>query len=554
MSENIRLYIEDWLYTSGVVGIYNILKYSKDEVIVKDNYVEFNKNCLVGFEDKYFNYFIDKYKDVISINKIISFEEFLIKHRESNFENFDENSLEFLDKSIREVFKKYLKSNSYKAAYDLIEIDVNILDLEKELKGLKLKKKENIEDIISEVKNQFDILEKIIDYFKSDSAIKYIGAKNAMYTVIKNGWNGVCFLNPQTKEKDMYLDYRNYFINPVAEYIDDNKEKYKYSCFACDGAMKNLSNDLSFVNATGFDVNKKSSHVWDFQNDVAICPICKLVYSCVPAGINYVYDKGIYVNENTRMEKAININEKIYFELYKNNENNKRLTYKALVESINKEFNNKLKYELSDVQVVRYENEKYKFNMLSKNTLALIKKSESELSFLSNKGFKEINTYFNIYELVVERLLNGQNMFTLIQKLMYYKISQPKDSFYRANDIIKILKINKRFLEEVGAMEYKEKDIIKFGNAAGYYLREKYRAKGSVDKLSGISYKLLNALKTNNKNAFMDTVLNCYLYTKGQVPNIFLDVLKSDEEFKTIGYAFVAGLIEGENKEGTDNK
>ena len=172
--------------------------------------------------------------------------------------------------------------------------------------------------------------------------------------------------------------------------------------------------------------------------------------------------------------------------------------------------------------------------------------AKKELNFLLNKGFKEINTYFNIYELVVERLLNGQNMFTLIQKLMHYKVSKTKDSFYSTSDIVEILKINKRFLEEVGVMEYTEKDIIKFGNAAGYYLRERYRAKGSVDKLSGISYKLLNALKTNNKNAFMDTVLNCYLYTKGQVPNIFLDVLKSDEEFKTIGYAFVAGLIEGE--------
>lgn len=103
-------------------------------------------------------------------------------------------------------------------------------------------------------------------------------------------------------------------------------------------------------------------------------------------------------------------------------------------------------------------------------------------------------------------------------------------------------------------MENQDKDIVKRGNAAGYYLREKYRNKGAIDKLGGISYKLLNALKTNNSNSFMDTVLNCYLYAKEQVPKIILDTLKTEEEFKTIGYAFVAGLIEGKKDENGGNK
>lgn len=378
-----------------------------------------------------------------------------------------------------------------------------------------------------------------------------------MYTVIKNGWDGVCFLNPKTEEKDMYIDYREYFIKPTIEYVDLDKSKFKYNCFSCNGKMKSLDNSLSFLNSIGFDVNKKSSHVWDFQNDIAICPICKLIYSCVPAGISYLYDKGIYINDNSSMRDAININNKIYMEIYKDNNEDKKLTYKALVESVNEEYNDKIKYELADIQLVRYENEKYRFNILSRRSLEVIKDSEDDLNKLINCGFKEINTYFNVYELVIDRLLNSQNMFTLIQKMLHYKLSQPKDSHYNAFHVIRILRINTRFLKGVGCMKETDKDIVKKGNISGYYLREKYRSKGAVDKLGGISYRLLNSLKTNNKDSFMDTLLNCYLYAKLPVPEVFLDTLRSEEDFKTIGYAFVAGLIEGKKEDengGKDNE
>lgn len=552
--ENIKLYLEDWLYNAGVVGFYNILENAGDEIILKEDYLEFKPNVLENFEEKYFNYFIEKYESIISLNKILDFEEFILKHEENDFKDFDKKELEKLDKYIRETVKKQIKSNSYKAAYKLINNNKNILDLEKELKGIKLKKKEEIVDILPEINKRFELLKEIFEYLKEDESKKYIGGKNIMYTIIKNGWNGVCFLNPQTKEKNMYIDYLNYFINPTIEYIKTDKSKFKYNCFLCNEPLANLDDTLGFLNEIGFDVSRKSSHVWDFQNDVSICPICKIIYSCIPAGITYLYDKGIFVNDNNNMKSIININNKIYMEIYKNKEESKKLTYKALVKAVNKEDNNKSKYELADIQVVRYENESYKFNILSKQSLNMMKNSEKNLNRLINTGFKEINTYFNIYELVVERILNGQNMFTLIQKLLYYKLSQPKDSYYNCYHILEILKINAKFLQEVGVMENQDKDIVKRGNAAGYYLREKYRNKGAIDKLGGISYKLLNALKTNNSNSFMDTVLNCYLYAKEQVPKIILDTLKTEEEFKTIGYAFVAGLIEGKKDENGGNK
>lgn len=552
MTEKIRIYLSDWQYNAGVVGLYNILNHAGDEVIINQNYMEIEPGCLEGFESKYFNYLIDKYWEIISINKIISFEKIISHNKDNDFEDLNEDNLEIINNYIEDV-KKYIKSNSYKAAYPLIDSTVDPLILEKHLKKIKLKKKQDIQDIIPEVKAIFNTLEEIIEFMKLEDSRKYIGAMNVIYTIINKAWDRVCFLNRQTKEKDMYIDYNNYFVVPTIDYIEKDKSKFKYVCFSCDREMENFNNDLSFLVNTGFDVSRKSSHVWEFNNDVAVCPICKLVYSCVPAGITYIIGSGIYINDNSSMKNAININKKIYKEIYRENDTDKKLTYRALVEAINEEYIDRIKYELADIQLVRYENGKYRFNILSRKALKIIKDSKEELDRLINCGFREINTYFNIYELVMDRLLNSSNMFTLIQKLLYYKLSTPKNCYFNTLNVLNILKINMNFMKEVGYMKEVEKDVVKLGNISGYYLRERYRSKGTIDKLNGISYRFLNALKTNNTASFMDTLLNCYLYANLPVPEVFLDALRNEELFKTIGYAFVAGLIEGKKDENQKN-
>lgn len=545
MKDKIRLEMSDWLYNSGLVGLYNVLKETGDDILARENYIEFSSSLLNDFEEKYFNYFINKYEENLSWYKIISYEGLIEHYEENDFRDFNEDSLKNLNNYITDIAKYYLKSNSYKAAYNLIDSDIDILSLEKKLSSIRMKKNEGIEDIIPQVKDTFKILKTIINYCKSEGGKRYLAGKNAIYTIIKNAWDGICFLNPQTKEKDMYIDYKNYFVSPIEKYLNLDKSKFKYNCFVCDREMKDLKNDLSFLKETGFDVSRKSSHVWDFNNDVAICPICKLVYSCTPAGITYAFNNGLYINDNSSMKSAISINNKVKNEILKEHEIKSSLTYRALVNSINEQFNDKVKYELADIQVVRFEDEKYRFNILSRKSLQVINDSRDDLNKLIKCGFKEVNTYFNIYDLVIDSLLNNQNLFILIHKLLVYKLSIPKNCRFATSHVVRMLNINFRFLEGVGYMENLGKDIIKYGNKSGYFLRLDYKGKKAENKLNGIAYRLLNALKTNNKDMFMDTILNCYLYVQKEVPLIFLDALRDDLAFKTIGYAFVTGLIEG---------
>ena len=177
------------------------------------------------------------------------------------------------------------------------------------------------------------MLDKVIEYCSSENGRKYIGAKNVIYSIINNGWNGVSFLNPQTKEKDIYMDYKKYFVDEAIAYLKEDKKKYKFRCFTCGAPIKNLNNDMSFINQSGFDVSRKPSHIWDFQNDIAICSVCKLVYSCLPAGFVYVGNSGLYINANLNMEynKTINSNVKNSVLTEGEKELSSRKIYRALL-------------------------------------------------------------------------------------------------------------------------------------------------------------------------------------------------------------------------------
>ena len=554
MSE-IVIELGTWQYNAGIAGLCNILEKNGIEINIHEDKLIFNseeelKKALENFEEKYFNYLIEKYEKTLSWYKIVSYKEEL-QDIKNNFEILDEKKFQELDKYIKEILKYYIKSASYKAAYELIDGNIDPLQLEKELKPVSIKKNEKISDKKEDILKMIDKALILIEYCEKGK--EYLAGKNVIYTLIKNAWNGVCFLNPQTKEKNFYKDFKNYFVDTALSYLDEDKSKYKYECFVCDSKIKNFDNDFSFLNETGFDTARKPSHAWNFLNNAGMCPLCRLIYSCIPAGFSYVYGNGIFINSNQSLTELLRVNRLVYEKIYNHNtknEGNSSLTYRALAEALKDEKEENLKYELADIQMVRYENEKYYFNILSKNIIKIIKNSKNDLDFLTKAWYREINTDFRIYEEVMKRLLNNQNLFTLIYKLLFYKVSREKDCHFTANHVMNILNINYRILEGVGLMENKEK-FNREAKAAGFYLREKYINKKAEHKIPGLCYRILNGIKTNNRKVVMDTIFNMYLYVESPVSNVIAKMLDDDKSLEQFGYGFTAGFLSGKQNENS---
>ena len=163
MDEKIKIQLSDWQFNAGIVGFCNILEHAGDEIEKGNQHIEVKLQSLEKFAEKYFNYFIDKYNKHTPWYRIVSYKSVIESHRNNNFENFDEKSLECLNGYIK-IAKDYLKRNNYKKVYPFIEHDADILKLEKELRPINLRKKDSIEDRLEDIKQTYKIIDNIINY------------------------------------------------------------------------------------------------------------------------------------------------------------------------------------------------------------------------------------------------------------------------------------------------------------------------------------------------------------------------------------------------------
>lgn len=541
----IRLELSDWLYNAGVVGVVNILEHSDVTVTKKANYVEFDEGKLEHFEEMYFKYFIDEYEKFTSWYKIVSFEDFIDNF---NFETLNEKGINQINDYI-EYSKKKLTSNSYKNGYGNIENkSLDLIVEEKKLKKIKLGKKQTPTEAIEQIKEQFETLKAIIDYLKLKEVKRVIVAKNIIYDVIQNFWEGVSFLHKSKNTEDVYGEYKNYFISPALDYLEKDKEKYKFQCFSCNnkiqGLSKNSSYELTWISKMGVDSARKSSHFWNMSSDAYVCPICNLVYSCIPAGFTVLRGKGLFINENSSMSRIVGVNTTNLDHTTKMEDLENEI-YFNILGILDLHNTGQSEKEIENIQVVKFDvqNDRrpYTFNILSKEMLDIMKNSRNRLKPLIKVNVKLSKDYYlNLYKEVIKRLYDGRNQFDFINTLMSLRLQNEfKDFGY----IDMILKINHDFLQRRGGkrkMAYYF-DIEK-AKESGAKLRKAYINKGSENKLGGIIYRLLNALRIKDTAKFMDTLISSHLYIGETISNTFVSALGSIETFQTIGYAFLLGL------------
>ena len=266
----------------------------------------------------------------------------------------------------------------------------------------------------------------------------------------------------------------------------------------------------------------------------------------MPAGFTYAYQEGMFINANTEAKMLLDTNQLLQRNVLNpvgESTLNETSPYVALLQGIQEQQNKSTKYELAEIQVVRYEKETYRFSLLSKTTLRILNDSKKQLDFLIKTSFREVNTSFSLYKLVMQRLFNNENLFTLIHKTLVYKLSNVSNLYYQSFHIDQMLVINTHFLRGIGRMENISTKQVSYARYFGEQFKELYIKKSHARKINGISYRLLNALKTNNHDLFMDVLLNCCSYLEVEVPQVFLKSFEGDEEFKTLGYSFVSGMI-----------
>ena len=538
----IKIESGDWLKNASIVGIIKVLKNkrkSNENIEIASNYIQFDSSMLEDFEEAYFETIFEEYGKKGSWNRLVGYIDTIeiLKKEEFTFEN-----IEKLNKIIKEA-KEIIKSSSYKSAYILIEDGKWIESKESELKKINCKKKDNPEDFKDSVLIQLNLMVDIINWFNRKDVKRVILAKNVMYDYIQPFWNNISILLSNNSNKDMYKLYKNDFIDSTINYINSDTELYKNNCFTCDKKIKTLNKpnafDLTWLVKTGVDMRRKSSHFWNMNGDAYICPVCNLLYSCLPIGFKTINNKGIFINFNHNINvlcqaNITKMNEEITFSQLEN------LSYYNVIDSMDHMYTKNIENEFENIQVVKIDGNNslrpYSFSILSPNIMKVLYYNKKNLEYLIKIRVKITEKYYiNLYNEVINRIYEGKNLFDLINKLLVMFLD---NKFNNIKAIKNIFRINNFLL---GGKAMRIDEINKF-EKYGYELRKSYYKKNVESKLIGITYRLINSIKTKDSSKFMDTIINSYMYLGKSIPNGISLALSDSDRLQNIGYAFILGL------------
>lgn len=535
----IRLTLDDVLYNAAVLGLTRIFDHAELSYSTDGQTIEFPESNLENFSEHYFSYLIEAHGHETNYAKIV----------ELNVPDVvDKNQLEQLNRQIDYV-KEILTSNSYKNTYGFLkDIPFDFLKAAKKLKKIRLKKKQSIDDVRQEIDEMSKLLTEIIKHLRHPLAKRHLVPRILSYNVIQGFWTGVSILHKQAHKKEIYKTYDDYFTKSAMEFLEKKKDKEKstknkFHCATCENTMTKINEafDLTWLQKVGVDSARKSSHYWDHQRDTFICPVCNLVYSCLPFGFRTIKGKGFFINNNRSVKEMISVNSVPFsdgkYEVTM--DELESMTYYKIIDFIINQAEMRKEFEIENIQIVKYDKDKgtrpYTFNILSRKQMQVLVDGNEEFQKLVGKFFKMGDHYFSLYQEVIERLYKGQNFNDLLYRLMHLVINgEYKDT----NSIYNILKIVN--LQYKGGIHYMSpEELIKVRNI-GFMLKMKYNNQES--KINGISHRLSNALKVKNPSKFMETLIQAYSYKNESIPTVFVEILNDEKKFQTIGYAFLVGL------------
>ncbi len=546
-------------YNAAVLGFYYVLhdgelpfkivNYNDEEDECHGNGIEFDSEILEDFPQKYL-------KAVINIlGKDAPFRQLKdIGNKMNSFDGKAEEAKVLLKESKKYTLYK-MTSASYKAAYDIILQTGESFDFENRIAEIKSADDTVLPNLIA------DTVKKMNEY--SDIFIM----KDIMYTNIQHFWSGVAFLNKTENKTDYASAYKKSFVKPIEDLVVsiDSGKKRKTSLECCQCSMPVTAGEsfsMSWINNMGVDLKRKTSPYWNFNADLVLCPMCNLVFSCLPLGFKTKGSESYFVNKNSSIMDLVRAN--TYFD----NSDDRFGYYQIVRKFIGHETSETAKNEIDNIQVLRRTGDNMSQNILSKDKLKSIEKCKNELDSIITRNYTINGVWHNLFDDTIDNIFNSTNMYQLINQQFAINLSDSKK--------VATTEINKRYynyilsLERIQMKVYgngevemdKDKNLIDKGFAAGTRLKNAMLGPDrNENKVKSLSFRLVNTLKCRNMNLFLDIVMRQYLSEKGNMPKELSTAMSNEDDFLTYGYAFLNGLNsytfkekDGENKEEATNE
>lgn len=517
--EEVTLRLNDFLFNSGILGFYRVLQEADKEELMQiaGNSIKITKEMLEDFTKDYIDCMLKTYEEDTKWYAITSKKEWIRKLKVEEKEQKEQLEEQY------KFIKSSVESASYKSGYEILKS-----------KGIEENPYEYIEQLKKEkdIEIRKEIILKIVEHIEKNKRVYCM--KDIIYTKINCFWSNVSFLNRNANKNEIEEEYKKVFVIPAQEYLEASR-KSDIRCIQCGNAIsKKEASGMSWLNDVGVDINRKKSGFWNFKEDTYICPICNLIYSCIPLGFKMIGSNGIFVNNNQSIKKLYQYNNILTVE-----ENIKEEIFEKAYGKIISHFINQTEqlankkmsqYEPHNIQVIKRigakDNQKYEFNMIAKDKLDILKNT--------SKYFKKL-LGTNLYQEVLNNLLEGRKQYNLIARLL------KENKNIEVVKSILLIQLNCMGGVNVQNREERVEEMIQ----EGIRLKKYFYANGeNENKLTSYVYRLQGALKANNIEEFMKLFTLFYGSLKTPMPNCeaIKVLLKEPEYFRLLGYSYLYGL------------
>jgi CRISPR-associated protein Cst1 len=521
---------------------------SKDESLLRfgDNYIEFDRKIFEGFSERFFNYAFNQYGRYE--NSIHFFKECV-----SDLESLKAGkNLDYLN---RKYFRSRVQNNetSQKVLVEIFDRFKKILQGFKLLKS-KLGKLPSKNEVRRNIELLINILQKAIEILERDKKEFW---ETDVQIYLRNIYGQKSFLNLNVN-KDIFKKFYTDFEEPLRQ--NKVKKDKKFICISCieRKAKENTIFDTGISKFYG--LNKDSvNFVWNFVPKLPLCEICEIIYFSYFAGLTPVQKDGrkifYFVNSDSSVVDLVSRNKLLMKVL------NPDLTQNVLLDFFTqlvlKASYEKARFTLQNIAVLELDlnNERmpkvYSFN-LSREKAKFLKENKEVLEQFSKSYYKIKDTKISILPEVIHLFLENKLYFDYLNKITKIFIAYQGGSRNYETNInpyrLQLLTlVISKFINEIGGkkMSVSEQEMWNI-YYKGRKLAELLRNRNAENKIQSISYKLLNSLRIGNTSQFMDVLLRTYMAYGEEIPSSFVKTLQNKENFYSIGYSFLNGLLGGE--------
>ena len=586
----------------GIVGFLRILAENEDNFAVRrNNYIEFDTENLRNFHQYYFNYFFKKYNVAENVkNRTKDAFDYL----ENNIEVVLEDKEKEKDRKNKiKSNKNYIKDTIKKQLDKIKKIDEITYEAMKEQydKIAKVNTKEEIikikQILISNIEKD-NINKRItLNFFKSILSNAYYGQASFL-NVVKTA------LSYEEQQELMYRDYisnivetgfindimqNKYSIGQIKQYVETAKksniskeieeiyskiekdyinksktiediqkylkEKAIKRCSMCENEI-GLTTNYSEANFVPLAISSDNARnfFWDQNVKMPICDVCKLILFCIPAGMTTITktirENGEYkekqllsfVNYDTGIDRLYKTN--INFGNKSRYENKSENPYSELILDIVEQDEQVSTWQLENIFVVEMEVE---YRAYSRIEYFNIKRYIS--LFFMDYAKKTLSKVWDYrYRLqIVDYIMKNKDIKYIINDRLRAEMSkgEKKNGYnsFLATQVRMILNIIKKEGNKVEDIKKNNEKLYVIYNL-GVQIHEELKNKGEDNKLDGYTYKMLNSIKAENKNEFMDIVIRLHMAIGKDISPIFIETMQTTGlDFESIGHSFLAGLI-----------